>query len=115
MIIGVIEDILKVMNEELGELEHPAFHEKLALAKTDRLALNRFIGEYMPFIKKCAGSVFFKGEALRENLSEAMLGFIRSVQTYKTENGAFIPYAQTVICIRRLPHSCYKPRPPHPP
>jgi RNA polymerase sigma factor len=85
------------MNALSGEHEPPALHEKLALAKTDRLALNRFIGEYMPFIKKCAGGVFFKGEARRENLSEAMLGFIKSVHTYKAEYGAFIPFAQTVI------------------
>jgi RNA polymerase sigma factor len=85
------------MNEEPGELDSLSFNEKLVLAKTDKLALNRFIGEYMPFIKKCAGGVSFKGEARRENLSEAMLGFIRSVETYKAENGAFIPFAQTVI------------------
>jgi DNA-directed RNA polymerase specialized sigma subunit len=85
------------MNELSGEFEPPALHEKLALAKTDRKALNRFIGEYMSFIKKCAGGAFFKREARRENLSEAMLGFIKSVHAYKAENGVFIPFAQTVI------------------
>lgn len=74
-----------------------AFLEKIALAKTDRLVLNRLTGEYMPFIKKCSGGVFFKGGARRENLSEAMLAFIHSVKTYNPENGAFIPYARTVI------------------
>jgi RNA polymerase sigma factor len=85
------------MNEEPGELDSLSFNEKLALAKTGKMALNKFIGEYMPFIKKCVGGVFFKGEARRENLSEAMLGFIQSVETYNAEDGAFIPFAQTVI------------------
>ncbi|MDR1388834.1 MAG: hypothetical protein LBJ31_02530 [Treponema sp.] len=80
------------MNELSGELA-----EKLSLAKTDKFALNRIIIEYLPFIKKCLSGVFFKVEMQRDYLTEAMLAFIHSVQTYRPESGAFIPYAQTVI------------------
>ncbi|MDR1238502.1 MAG: hypothetical protein LBK27_00150 [Treponema sp.] len=71
--------------------------EKIELAKTDKLVLNQIIIEYLPFIKKAMGSVFFKAEARRDYLTEAMLAFIQSVQTYRPKDGAFIPYAQTVI------------------
>jgi RNA polymerase sigma factor len=71
--------------------------EKIELAKTDKLVLNQIIIEYLPFIKKALGGVFFKAEARRDCLTEAMLAFIQSVQTYRPEDGAFIPYAQTVI------------------
>jgi RNA polymerase sigma factor len=80
------------MDEVPGELV-----EKLSLARTDKFALNRIIIEYLPFIKKCLSGVFFKAEMRRDYLTEAMLAFIRSVQTYRPESGAFIPYAQTVI------------------
>jgi RNA polymerase sigma factor (sigma-70 family) len=71
--------------------------EKIELAKSDKLVLNQIIIEYLPFIKKCLGGVFFKAEERRDYLTEAMLAFIQSVQTYRPEDGAFIPYAQTVI------------------
>ena len=71
--------------------------QKLTLAKADRQDLNGLISEYMPFIKKCTSSVFFRGQARRDNLTEAMLGFIQSVKTYDEQKGAFIPYAQMVI------------------
>jgi RNA polymerase sigma factor len=71
--------------------------EKIELAKSDKLVLNHIIIEYLPFIKKTLGSVVFKTEAQRDYLTESMLAFIQSVQTYRPEDGAFIPYAQTVI------------------
>ncbi|MDR2485503.1 MAG: sigma-70 family RNA polymerase sigma factor [Treponema sp.] len=80
------------MNEQ-----SPDFTEKIALAKTDKQALNRIIVEYMPFIKKCVSGVFFKKQPREDNLTEAMLGFIHSVQTYQSGLGNFIAYAQTVI------------------
>jgi RNA polymerase sigma factor len=76
--------------------------EKIELAKTDRLVLNQIIIEYLPFIKKALGAVFFKAEVRRDYLTEAMLAFIQSVQTFRPEDGAFIPYAQTVIRNRLL-------------
>lgn len=51
----------------------------------------------MPFIKKCVSSVFFKGQSKADNLTDAMLAFAYSVQTYNPEAGAFMRYAQAVI------------------
>jgi RNA polymerase sigma factor len=80
------------MDALLGKLT-----EKIEPAKSDKLVLNHIIIEYLPFIKKTLGSVVFKAEARRDYFTEAMLAFIQSVQTYRPEDGAFIPYAQTVI------------------
>jgi RNA polymerase sigma factor len=80
----------------------PSLTDKLSLAKNDRVALSRLLEEYMPFIRKCVSGVFFKPSARREHLSMAMLAFIHGVQTYKSENGAFIPFARVVIRNRLL-------------
>ncbi|MDR2398701.1 MAG: sigma-70 family RNA polymerase sigma factor [Spirochaetaceae bacterium] len=85
------------MNEIPRAGEERSLREQLERAKTDNPALNRCIHAYMPFIKKCVTQVFFKPQERRDHLSEGMLGFIQSVKTYKGEEGAFIPYAQTVI------------------
>jgi RNA polymerase sigma factor len=83
--------------------ELPAvFSEKITAAKSDKRSLNQLISEYTPFIKKCISGVFIKGQARRDYLTEAMLGFIQSVKTYREEKGAFIPYAQTVISNRLI-------------
>ena len=66
-------------------------------AKWDKHALNTLLRGYMPFIKKCVAGIFFKGQSKADNLSEAMLAFSHSVQTYNPEQGAFIQYAATVI------------------
>ena len=68
-----------------------------ALAKTDKHALNTLLHKYMPFIKKCASGVFFKGQSKEDNLTDAMLAFAHSVQTYNPGHGAFIQYAAVVI------------------
>jgi RNA polymerase sigma factor len=70
---------------------------RLALAKTDKRALNTLLHDYMPFIKKCVSAVFFKAQPKADNLTDAMLAFAHGVQTYRSENGAFIPYAAAVI------------------
>jgi RNA polymerase sigma factor len=70
---------------------------QVQLAKTDKHALNTLLHNYIPFIKKCVAGVFFKGQAKTDNLTDAMLAFTHSVQTYESENGAFIQYAATVI------------------
>ncbi|GHT55254.1 hypothetical protein FACS1894109_01460 [Spirochaetia bacterium] len=67
------------------------------LAKTDKHALNALLHDYMPFIKKCVSGVFFKGQSKEDNLTDAMLAFAHSVQTYNPEHGAFIQYAAVVI------------------
>jgi len=66
-------------------------------AKLDKHALNTLLRDYMPFIKKCVAGVFFKSQPKADNLTEAMLAFSSSVQTYNPEQGAFIQYAATVI------------------
>ena len=66
-------------------------------AKTDKHALNTLLRNYMPFIKKCVAGVFFKGQLKTDNLTDAMLAFAHSVQTYNPEQGAFIQYAAAVI------------------
>ena len=73
--------------------------ERLELAKTEKHALNMLLHDYMPFIKKCVSAVFFKynGQSKADNLTDAMLAFVHSVQTYKSEHGAFIQYAAVVI------------------
>jgi RNA polymerase sigma factor len=69
----------------------------LQAAKTDRRTLNTLLHNYMPFIKKCVARVFFKGQSKADNLTDAMLAFAHSVQSYNPEQGAFIQYAATVI------------------
>ena len=66
-------------------------------AKTDKHTLNTLLHDYMPFIKKCIAGIFFKGQSKEDNLTDAMLAFVHSVQTYNPEQGAFIQYAATVI------------------
>jgi RNA polymerase sigma factor len=75
---------------------------RLELARTDKHMLNTLLRDYMPFIKKCVSAVFFKADDRRNNIAEAMLAFIHSVNTYHPENGAFIPYAHTVIRSRLI-------------
>jgi RNA polymerase sigma factor len=70
---------------------------RLELAKADKHALNILLHDYMPFIKKCVSGVFFKGQSKADNLTDAMLAFAHSVQTYNSEHGAFIQYAAVVI------------------
>ena len=70
---------------------------QLQAAKTDKRALNALLRDYMPFIQKCAGAVFFKDQSKADNLTDAMLAFARSVQTYNPEHGAFVQYAAAVI------------------
>ena len=70
---------------------------QLQTAKTDKRSLNTLLHNYMPFIKKCVTSVFFKGQSKADNLTDAMLAFAHSVQTYDPEQGAFIQYAAAVI------------------
>jgi RNA polymerase sigma factor len=71
--------------------------EQVRLARTDKHALNTLLHNYVPFIKKCVSGVFFKGQSKADNLTDAMLAFAHSVQTYNEEHGAFIQYAATVI------------------
>ncbi|QQO07808.1 sigma factor [Breznakiella homolactica] len=75
---------------------------QVQLARTDKGALNALIRSYMPFIKKSVSGVFFKSQDRQDNLTEAMLAFCKSVETYNPENGAFIPYAGVVIRNRLL-------------
>ena len=70
---------------------------QLQAAKTDKRALNTLLHDYMPFIKKCTAGVFFDGQSKAENLTDAMLAFAHSVQTYNPEQGAFIQYAAAII------------------
>jgi RNA polymerase sigma factor len=76
----------------LGELA-----AQVQAARQDKHALNMLLREYMPFIKKCVAGVFFKSQSKADNLTEAMLAFSGSVQTYNPEQGAFIQYAAVVI------------------
>jgi RNA polymerase sigma factor len=66
-------------------------------AKQDKHALNTLLRDYIPFIKKCVAGVFFKSQLKADNLTDAMLAFTHSVQTYNPEQGAFIQYAAAVI------------------
>ena len=66
-------------------------------ARADKHALNALLHDYMPFIKKCVAGVFFKGQSKADNLTDAMLAFAHSVQTYNPEQGGFIHYAAAVI------------------
>ncbi|MDR0525059.1 MAG: hypothetical protein LBG90_04235 [Spirochaetaceae bacterium] len=70
---------------------------RVELARTDKRALNTLLHDYMPFIKKCVSSVFFKGQSRADNLTDAMLAFAHSVKTYNPDSGAFIQYAAAVI------------------
>ncbi|MHB9292102.1 putative RNA polymerase sigma-I factor [Hollandina sp. SP2] len=92
---AVLEE--KPVLPERSALAEGTLEARLALAKTDKHVLNTLLHDYMPFIKKCLSAVFFKGQSKADNLTDAMLAFARSVQTYNREEGAFIPYAATVI------------------
>jgi RNA polymerase sigma factor len=74
-----------------------ALTAQLEIARTDKHTLNMLLHDYMPFIKKCVSSVFFKSQSKADNLTDAMLAFTQSVQRYNPENGAFISFAATVI------------------
>jgi RNA polymerase sigma factor len=84
-----------ILQEQLGA--------RLELARTDKHAFSMLLHDYMPFIKKCVSAVFFKyngsynGQSRADNLTDAMLAFAHSIQTYKSEHGAFIQYATVVI------------------
>jgi RNA polymerase sigma factor len=82
-------DTEPVLQEQLGA--------RLELARTDKHALNVLLHDYTPFIKKCVSAVFFRGQSKADNLTDAMLAFAHSVQTYNEEHGAFIQYAAAVI------------------
>jgi RNA polymerase sigma factor len=71
-------------------------------AKSDRRTLNTLLHNYLPFIKKCVASVFFKGQSKADNLTDAMLAFAHSVQTYNSERGAFMQYAAKIITNRLI-------------
>jgi RNA polymerase sigma factor len=66
-------------------------------AGADKRALNTLLHSYMPFIKKCAAGVFFRGQSGEDKLTDAMLAFARAVQTYDPERGAFTAYAAQLI------------------
>jgi len=87
-----IEPVKKEPSQAQGELT-----ALLQAARTDRHALNTLLHDYMPFIKKCVSGVFFKGQSKADNITDAMLAFTHSVQTYKSEQGAFFQYAAAVI------------------
>jgi RNA polymerase sigma factor len=70
---------------------------RLELAKANKHVLNTLLHDYMPFIKKCVSGVFFKSQSKADNLTDAMLAFTHSVQTYNPDNGTFIQYAAVVI------------------
>nr|AGS53389.1 sigma factor SgiI [uncultured bacterium contig00018] len=70
---------------------------QVEVAKTDKHTLNTLLHNYLPFIKKCAAGVFFKSQSRADNLTDAMLAFAHSVQTYNPGQGSFIRYAATVI------------------
>jgi RNA polymerase sigma factor len=76
---------------------HAQLAEQVQIAKTDKHTLNTLLHDYMPFIKKCVSGVFFKGQSKEDNLTDAMLAFAHSVQSYNPEQGAFIQYAAAVI------------------
>lgn len=71
--------------------------ERLALARTDRGELVSLIRDYTPFIKKSVSAVMFRTQSREDNLTEAMLAFAHSIQTYREEYGSFVAYARTVI------------------
>lgn len=91
---AIIEKMNDIVSTESNIAELPA---RLALAKTDRHALNTLLRDYTPFIKKCVSAVLFRPQSREDNLTEAMLAFAHSVQTYKDEYGSFVAYARTVI------------------
>ena len=64
---------------------------RLSLAKSDKVELSSLIHDYTPFIKKCISAVMFRSQSKEDNLTEAMLAFVHSVQTYKEEYGSFVP------------------------
>ena len=66
-------------------------------ARQDKHALNTLLRNYLPFIKKCVAGVFFRVQPKADSLTDAMLAFSSSVQTYNPEQGAFIHYAAAVI------------------
>ena len=73
------------------------FKVQLLVAKTDKRALNTLIIDYLPFIRKCVEGIFFNNQAKADNMTDAMLAFAHSIQSYNPEQGAFIQYAAAVI------------------
>lgn len=69
---------------------------RIAMAKSDRHALDRLLSDYLPFIKKqiVASNL---GLDFDDMLSVAMLTFTGCVEQYDTEKGNFIAFASTSI------------------
>ncbi len=84
-------------NESALTAQEGTLAAQIQIARTDKHALNTLLHTYMPFIKKCVAGVFFKNQSKADNLTDAMLAFAHSVQTYNPENGGFIKYAAVVI------------------
>lgn len=74
--------------------------EQLVLeSKDDRQKMNDLIEAYKPFIISCAQKL--SGKYLKygsdDEISIAMMAFVRAVRGYSTENGEFLSYASKVI------------------
>ena len=71
---------------------------RLKEAKTSNVELDRFISNYMPFIKKEARKASVFQMDFDDRLSVAMLVFMNCVRQYDEGCGAFLPFA--AACIR---------------
>lgn len=91
-----------VFSEIAPSLKNQELCQKIELAKSDRRELNKLVRDFLPFIKKNIAAVMFRTQSREDCLTEAMLAFARSVQTYRVESGSFASYAKTVIRNRLL-------------
>jgi len=66
-------------------------------AQVNRKKLNQLIENFTPFIKKCISQSKMDQQTRDDALTLAMLAFADSVSAYKSDKGAFLPFAQTAI------------------
>ena len=81
----------------MGEATNDFLH-RLKEARMNNVELDRFISDYIPFIKKEVRKANVFQMNYDGKLSVAMLVFMNCVRQYDEECGAFLPFAAT--CIR---------------
>jgi RNA polymerase sigma factor len=96
------DELIKQVQSDLSTQVQSELIKQVQIAKTDKKVLSVLLKNYQPFIKKCVAKIFSKNPLKADNLTDAMLAFAHSINTYNKENGAFIQYAATVIRNRLL-------------
>lgn len=84
--------------------------ERITIAKKDNMQLNKFIYDYMPFIKKVISETPYSNLEYEDKLSIGMIVFMNCVKQYEEGKGGFISFTKTCIKNRIIDESKKKNR-----